>query len=247
VTAREQLSGGFVSSVIRDGDTVRRGAGSPNATFVHQLLRHLDEVGWHGAPRFHGLDEDGAEILDFIPGQSGAEPAVRARVGEDVALTELTRMVRRLHDLTAGTALAGGQEVVCHHDLDPRNTIYRDDDGRLRPVALIDWDIAGPGRRVQDVARIAWQFLPLAPEVSDVNDTARRLRLIVDEYRLEEPEELVPTVLWWQERCWRGIEAGAEVGEPAMVALRNAGVVTGVRSAEEWTREHQSTLAAALR
>lgn len=34
--------------------------------------------------------------------------------------------VRRLLGLTAGTALARESEVVCHNDLSPRNTVYRD-------------------------------------------------------------------------------------------------------------------------
>jgi hypothetical protein len=244
VGAGQPLPGGFVSSVTRVGDTVRRSPG-PRASYVHRLLGHLAAAGWRGAPRFRGM-ADGSEVLDFVPGRTGVDPAVRARVGEDGALVALTQLVRELHDLTAGTALAGDQEVVCHHDLDPRNTVYRERDGALQPVALVDWDLAGPGRRVQDVARIGWQFLPLTAGVTDVSGTARRLRLVADTYGLEERSALLPAVLEWQRRCWRGIAAAAEAGEPAMVALRSAGVVEAVRDAETWTREQQTVLAAAL-
>ena len=239
------MPGGFVNAVTRVGDTVHRTPGA-NAVFVHLLLEHLAAAGWSGAPRFHGVNASGAEVLDFVQGRSGVEPAVQARVGEDWPLVGLTRLVRELHDLTAGTALAGGQEVVCHNDLDPRNTVYREQGGRLAPVALIDWDLAAPGRRVQDVARIVWQFLPLGPGVIDVADTARRLRLVADAYGLIDRFELLPTVLWWQERCWRGIEAGAEANDPAMVALRSAGVVTAVREAQLWTDEHLADLETGL-
>lgn len=159
---------------------------------------------------------------------------------------ELTRLVRELHDLTAGTTLAGRQEVVCHHDLDPRNTVYQEQGGQLTPTALIDWDLAAPGRRVQDVARILWQFLPLSAEVTDVASTARRVRLVADTYGLQDRDELLPTVLWWQERCWRGIAAGAAAGEPAMVSLRSDGVVIAVREAHTWTQDHLSVFQAAL-
>jgi hypothetical protein len=241
----QSLPGGFLSAVTRVGDTVHRTPG-PDAVFVHRLLAHLEAAGWTGAPRFHGLNAEGREILDFVPGRTGVEPAVRARVGEDAPLVALTRLVRELHDLTAGTALAGGQEVVCHHDLDPRNTVYQEQGGQLIPVALVDWDLAAPGRRVQDVARILWQFLPLAPGVTDVADTARRLRLVAETYDVQDRDELLPTVLWWQQRCWRGIVAGAAAGEPAMVALRAAGVVTTVREAQAWTQDHRSVLEASL-
>lgn len=240
-----ELPGGFVSAVTRVGDTVHRTPGS-NAVFVHQVLEHLAAAGWTGAPRFHGLDAQGREVLDFVHGQTGVEPAVRARAGEDWPLVALTRLVRELHDLTAGTELAGEQEVVCHHDLDPRNTVYQEQGGQLTPTALIDWDLAAPGRRVQDVARILWQFLPLGPEVADVAGTARRLRLIADTYGLEDRDELLPTVLWWQERCWRGIASGAAAGERSMVALQSAGVVTAVREAQTWTEDHLTVLEVAL-
>jgi Ser/Thr protein kinase RdoA (MazF antagonist) len=65
--------------------------------------------------------------------------------------------------------------VVCHHDIDPRNTVFRQRGTGIEPVAFIDWDIAGPGRRIEDVAHLAWQFVPLAPG-TDVGRAARALR-----------------------------------------------------------------------
>ena len=44
------LHGGNVSTVVRVGDTVRRNAG-PWTPSVHALLRHLEYVGFTGAPR----------------------------------------------------------------------------------------------------------------------------------------------------------------------------------------------------
>jgi hypothetical protein len=117
--------------------------------------------------------------------------------------------VRELHDLTAGTELAEGGEVVCHNDLSPRNTVYRD----LLPVASLDWDIAAPGRRVHDVAHVCWQFVGLGPG-ADPHRAGRQVRLVAEAYGLGERGELVDTVLWWQERCWRGIAAKAAAGDP---------------------------------
>jgi hypothetical protein len=48
-------------------------------------------------------------------------------------------LVREFHDLTAGTPLATGGEVVCHNDLSPKNTVYRDS-GAARSVRdAFDW------------------------------------------------------------------------------------------------------------
>ena len=124
----------------------------------------------------------------------------------------------------------------------PRNTVYRDD----RPVAFIDWDIAAPGRRIQDIAHVAWQYLGLGPAVVDGRDAGRRLRLICDAYGLTDRDELIPTVLWWQDRCWRGIEAKATAGDSAMRALRDGGVPAGIRGAYAWVTANRDVLAAAL-
>jgi Ser/Thr protein kinase RdoA (MazF antagonist) len=61
-----------------------------------------------------------------------------AEVGSDQSLAEVVRLARQLHDLTAGTPLAGPGEVVCHNDLSPKNTVYRDRGHGLRPLAFID-------------------------------------------------------------------------------------------------------------
>ncbi|MHC3469943.1 phosphotransferase [Streptomyces sp. 7R007] len=137
--------------------------------------------------------------------------------------------------------------MVCHNDLAPKNTVYRVAGGAWRPLAFIDWDIAAPGERLHDLAHVCWQYLDLGPAVTDVAEAARRMRLVCDAYGLDDRGALVETVLWWQERCRRGIEAGAERGEPAMVRLRESGAVAEVRSAAEWVEAHRRELEAFLR
>src|SRR5512135_1842407 len=43
------------------------------------------------------------------------------------------------------------------------------------------------------------------------------IELICDAYRLDGRDEIIDVLMWWQDRCWRGIEAGADAGDPAMV------------------------------
>ncbi|MEU7148882.1 phosphotransferase [Streptomyces sp. NPDC045470] len=240
------LPGGFVQHVVRVGATVRRPA-SAATVFVGELLKLFEAHGWPGAPRYLGIDEDGRETLTYLDGHVAwareQPPAVHAAE----SLERVTRLVREFHDLTAGTALAGAHEVVCHNDLAPRNTVYRPAGGTLRPVAFIDWDLAAPGERVHDVAHVCWQYIRLGPRVKDVADSARRLRLVADTYGLTDRDGLIPAILWWQDRCRRGIEAAARAGDPAMVRLRDAGAVTEVRDAFAWVGAHRDLLARALR
>jgi hypothetical protein len=240
--AEQPLPGGFVNRVVRDGDTVRRSLGE-RAEFVHRLLRHFEQHGWTGAPRLLGVDAQGRETLTFLEGYV-AWPSPTDRVDSTESLVEVARRVRRFHDLTAGTPLAGDQEVVCHNDLSPRNTVYRDGGEGLRPVAFLDWDMAAPGARIHDVAHMCWQYLDLGPAVEDLVTTSRRLRLMCDAYGAADRRLIVDTILWWQDRCWRGIEAGARAGDAAMVGLRDSGAVRSVRAAYEWVLVHRAELAA---
>jgi hypothetical protein len=244
--AEEPLAGGFVNDVVRVDDTVRRPVGG-RAQFVHGLLSWLEGQGWAGAPRFLGLDERGREILSFIKGRVAWEPAVRVAMTSETALVRVAELVRELHDLTAGTPLADGAQVVCHNDLSPKNTVYRHLGNGWTPLAFIDWDLAAPGERIHDLAHVCWQYLHLGPEVTDVTQTARRLRLICDAYGLTDRADLIDTVLWWQDRCWRGIEAGAAAGNPAMVRLRDSGAAAEVRAAFAWTQRHRGEVEIQLR
>ncbi|MEV0607890.1 phosphotransferase [Polymorphospora rubra] len=234
------LPGGFVNTVVRVGDTVRRPATAASG-FVRDLLRHLERCRWTGAPRHLGFDDRGREILTFIEGHVAWEEYQPADVRSDESLVAAARLVREFHDLTAGSGLAGDREVVCHNDLSPKNTVYRDPGTGLRPVAFIDWDLAAPGARVHDVAHLCWQYAGLGPR-ADVDEAARRVRLIADAYELADRAVLVETILWWQDRCWRGIAAGADAGEPAMMRLRASGAVDGVRAAHRWTAGHRPVL-----
>jgi thiamine kinase-like enzyme len=133
----QHLPGGLVNAVVRVGDTVHRPP-SPNAGFIHDLLGHLARRGWPGAPRFLGTDAEGREVLSYLEGHVAWAPEQPAAVGSDESLATVARLVRQLHDLTAGIPLAGTAEVVCHNDLSPRNTVYRNAGRGLRPVAFID-------------------------------------------------------------------------------------------------------------
>jgi hypothetical protein len=168
-------------------------------------------------------------------------------VSSDESLVAVARLVREFHDLTAGTALAGDQEVVCHNDLSPKNTVCRPVGGELRPVAFSDWDLAAPGARIHDIAHVCRPYLGLGPAVTDIGNAARRMRSIADSYGPADRSRLVSAVLWWQDRCRRGIDAGADAGDVAMVRLREAGVVGEARKAYEWVSEQREALECPLR
>ena len=241
----EWLPGGYVSAVVRIADTVRRNPG-PNAAFVRRLLGLFEQLGFDGAPRYLGTDAQDREIFSFIDGHVPWQAAQQFTTRTDASLAAAARLLRRCHDLTAGTSLARGSEVVCHNDMSPRNTVYRNYGSGLLPVAFIDWDLAAPARRIHDVAHMCWQFPGLGPGVTNVAEAARQMRLICDAYGLADRSPLIGTILWWQDRCWRGIEAGAASGDPAMARLLAAGAPETVRQERTWVAANRARLATAL-
>lgn len=147
---RETLTGGGVNEVVRIGRTVRRPTG-PWSPRVHDLLRHLEEVGFRGAPRVLDGTADGFEILDFLPGEVSNYPATPAASSAE-ALESAAALLREYHDATAGYAVNAPREgwqvaarepveVICHGDYAPHNCVL---DG-TRTAGIIDFDFAHPG------------------------------------------------------------------------------------------------------
>ncbi|AGZ42638.1 phosphotransferase enzyme family protein [Actinoplanes friuliensis] len=194
----ELLAGGNVADqVVRAGDTVRKPwtAATPA---IHAFLRHLSAKGVEGVPGVLGRDEQGRQVLAFVPGVQG-ESAPPMTVPE---LHRLGGLVRALHDASADFVFPpgavwecaippDGADLVCHQDLAPWNLI-RDGD----TWTFIDWDASAPGTRLWDLAYVAQTFAPLLAGGDPATD-AKRLRAVVDGYGLDDagrkmfPEKLV--------------------------------------------------------
>jgi hypothetical protein len=169
------LSGGRVTEgVVRVGDTVRRPR-KGNAELVRALLGRLEELGLELAPRYLGVDAAGREIFSYlggnVPGELDADFS-------DATLAEAAQLIRRFHDATAGSPLAESGEVVCHGDLSPCNTVFRAD----VPVALIDFDNAAPGTRLDDLGYALFLWLNLGTDGPGPAEQARRIGVFCDAY-----------------------------------------------------------------
>jgi hypothetical protein len=182
------LTGGRVTAgVVLVEETVRRPLG-PRSSFVHALLALLEGAGFEAAPRLLGVDEQGREILSYIP---GTVPLDLQPDHPDKTLGAAGRLIRRFHDATAGSALAGAEEVVCHNDLSPCNFVFRDD----LPVGLIDFDAAAPGPRRRDLGYALFLWLNLGTDGPDVTEQLRRARVLLDAYGLEERAGLLDAIM----------------------------------------------------
>lgn len=187
----EVLIGGNSNAPVRFGDRVHRIAG-PWTPTVHALLRHLRSHGMTLVPEPFGFDEQGREVLAFLPGSVPAYPLPQV-VWTDGFLVQAAAVLRRLHDASVGFAPSDAvwqqpvrepAQVVSVNDFAPYNLVLDGD----RISGVIDLDQASPGPRVRDVAHLAYRLVPLtAPANKDGRATSaqergRRLRLLADAY-----------------------------------------------------------------
>lgn len=172
---RIALAGGQITSVWREGTRVYRSV-SGDRSFQHALLGHLETQGFSAAPRFHGIDAAGHEVLDFLPGETDLDASRLT----DRQLSAGARLLRGFHDAAADfpEAAALGAETVCHNDWTPANTVFRDG----VPVGMIDFDTARPGSRLWDVTYSAWTWTDLGDTSLSGAEQRRRLAVFIDGY-----------------------------------------------------------------
>jgi Phosphotransferase enzyme family len=250
------LDGGSMTRVVRVGDSVRRPTGRWSRA-VHTLLRHLEEVRFDGAPRILGIDDEGREVLSYLPTE-------RTWPYSEEALIQAGHLIRRLHDALASFVPPAGavwrypasgrhtgpDSRVGHNDLGPNNTVFAGG----RPYGFIDWDLAGPAGPLDDLALAAINFTPLRPDrfcqgvgFSEPPDRPARLRIFCAAYGLEEPLALLDAIEAFQQESLREIrEDGVRGVSPYATFLAN----DEDRFVEwdlEWFRANRPELEGALR
>lgn len=242
--------------VHRVGDTVRRPM-RPTAPATHALLRHLERVGFDGAPRVLGIDDEGREVLSYVPGTAITAPAPEWAL-TDAALRSVGELLRRFHEAVAdfdptpytwppSPPAPYSCGTITHNDPNLDNIVFRDG----RAVALIDFDLAAPGAPVWDVAGAARLWAPLRCP-ADTTDVRRgrelhRLRVLVDAYGpLDQRELVVDAVLANLEWMRALVSDGATRGVPGFAAYWTGQAQQRADRARAWLAEHADAVRAAL-
>jgi hypothetical protein len=255
MSAEQRLAGGNTGGAVRVGDTVRRTAGAWTPS-VHAVLRYLESAGFGRAPRALGFDDQGREVLSFLPGEVVGETRPWPRwVHTDQALVEVAGWLRDLHQVLAGFTPAddavwrdGGAWrpglIIGHNDAAPYNAVWSD--GKL--IGFFDWDFAGPVTPEWDLAFTAFAWVPLharavvaAEGFTAFAERPRRLRLFLDAYGWDGPAgQLVEIVRRRVDASAQGIRRFAAAGDPAFRRMVEQGVdqalETAVRELAGFTR-----------
>jgi hypothetical protein len=155
---------------------------------------HLERVGFAEAPRFLGTDEQGREVLSLLPGA----PLPGTTILADRQIESAARLLRRYHDAARSfpAAVSVDAETVIHGDPGPWNILWQDD----RAGALVDFDEARLGKRLEDVGYFAWKGLRLVAEGPPISEQARRLTLLAEAYGVPSDDSLldsIPAAIAW--------------------------------------------------
>jgi len=266
--AEVPLAGGDVTEgVVRVGDTVRRPVG-PHSPLVHALLAHLESEGFEGAPRFLGVDASGREVLSYIEGEVAGRPRP-PWIADEARLASVGRLVRAYDDAAASFALPPGAlastepagppgippapgyppELIGHVDITPENVVFRDGVA----YALIDFDMAKPATRVDEVFNAMLWWAPLF-DPRDVDpllqllDVPRRARILADAYRLSgrDRERIMEVAMLRTRRSWYLMRQRAQIHGGGWQRMWDEGVGDVIKRREAWLDQHATTLTAAL-
>ena len=258
-TGEDEALAGRVTEFIRIGDTVRRPA-TANTESMRQLLVHLERAGFDGASRVVGSEPGGSLVLTWMDGWVPADSeAWKLDAG---ALETVGELLRAYHDCAADfTPEAGFEEgpqavtdgqVVCHGDIAPRNTVFRDE----RAVAFIDREGIFVSEPIWDLAHALRQFGPVCddqdPLVRDwptLPNRSERIAALLRGYRLDafQAEHLANMVVVVIDGCRRSVARKAADGIPAFVRLENEGVLDHLDRQRHAAEQHHSLIVDAAR
>ena len=258
--------GDMTEGVVRIGGTVRRPV-RPHTAAVHALLRHLEEVGFEGAPRVLGIDAKNREILTYLAGEVPRRPLPGYVLAEST-LVALAELQRDYHEAVAGfkpppwarwdgelTALVDGPpDIVCHCDVNLENVIFRNEPAGLRPYAFIDFDLARPGTRLVDIIQTLRYWAPIAdpadrdPALRDA-DAITRTVVFCHAYGLSyvERARLVPVASRWLRRSRATIARRARARGGAWARMLDEGMGERLLRSAIWLEGNRPEIQARLR
>ena len=236
-----------VSTVVRSGHTVRRPSG-PWTTTIHALLRHLAAKDYRYSPRALGLEADG-EILEYIEGEVALRPWPSCLL-EDSGIAAIGIAICEYHQAVTdfvppASAVWRDPEkqwkpgmIVRHGDLGPWNMVWRQ--GKL--TGIIDWDMAEPGDRMDDIAQMAWYGVPLRPREACIEAgvqpgpaQARRLSILCEVCEVSRTDVVEALMSLQKAEADRTERLGAQAMEP-WATFRARGDVCSIEHEEAWLR-----------
>jgi hypothetical protein len=185
-----ELAGGGINRVSRIGDAVHRPS-APWSPATRELLTVLREAGLP-VPAWRGTDDEGRDVLDYLPGDVGHYPLSEA-VRSEAAVVSAAGLLRRFHDASIPLVTRDlpwqlpalpEAEVIVHGDYAPYNLVFSGE----RVTGIFDLDYARPGPRTYDLSSALYRLAPLTSGHDGwgtIPERAARVRLFCETYGLD--------------------------------------------------------------
>ena len=248
------LGGDVTGGLVRVSNTVRR-PGAVWSPAIAQLLAELETAGFTGAPRHLGIDDRGRHVLSYVDGQVASRPWPEWVSNEGTA-TSVARLVRAYDDAAlligipawakdltrrdppnAPATIADTPSFIGHMDITPENVVFR----AGAAVALIDFDLARPATRVEEVCNILLWWGAWMPErdrepVMRSVDPFERGARIVDAYALDtfDRAQVVEVAQNEAARSWHSMKHRSETIGGGWRRMWDAGVGDRILRRQHW-------------
>lgn len=185
--------------IFRRGDLVHR-TPQPWTPAIADVLLYLESVGFEGASRHRGYDDESRELLTFLPGEDG--PISWGYLHSDEGLASMARLLRSYHDAIReyqppadavwahSVGAPGPGEIIVHGDFAPWNLVWVEQEA----VGIFDWDFAHPADPMHDVYYAMDWTVPFRDDETcrdshhfqSIPDRAHRVKVFLDAYGVDE-------------------------------------------------------------
>ena len=140
-------------------------------------------------------------------------------------------------------------ELIGHVDITPENVVFRDG----RAYALIDFDLAKPATRADEMFNAMMWWAPLSdpldadPLLRNV-DVPRRARILADAYGLSDAdrERVIEVAVLRSRRSWHLMKHRAQTLGGGWQRMWDQGAGEVIKRREAWLDQHAAALTAAL-
>ncbi|OJJ21153.1 hypothetical protein BKI52_11330 [marine bacterium AO1-C] len=251
-----QSTSGSLNTVTRIGDTIRRSMHEWTPTVTH-FLDYLVQKGIKEVPTSLGIDTQGREIQTFIIGEVALRPwpsILKMNEGLEI----ITRFVKRYHTVQvevdyvppkdavwyAPDARYQPGDIIRHGDLGPWNTLWTG--STLQGV--IDWDFIEPGKPIEDLAQLAWYWVPLRGAqgwqeagFEQAPNYQMRLTTICETYGVNRAD-LIDAVLYLQIKEMKRLERFGRKGVHPWVMYYQRGDLATLEAEYNWLKTHLNDL-----
>ncbi|MCY9577884.1 phosphotransferase family protein [Paenibacillus alvei] len=150
--------------------------------------------------------------------------------------------------MAASYADKSEHEVICNNDAALYNVVFQQE----APVALIDFDMAGPGPRMWDIAYSLYTSVPLASFTPDyasgsivayksdlhAAERRRRIHLFFDSYGIPVPNDLRQWIIHRLTVLCETLRNGASAGNPAFQKMVDEGHVAHYENEIRFVTNH---------